>query len=455
MRALDIIRLKRDGHVLTRDAIDAFVAGVTDGTWPDYQVSALLMAIFLKGMTIEEATDLTQAMVHSGLALDWSELTTPRGCVAVDKHSTGGVGDKTSLVLAPLAAACGAIVPMMSGRGLGHTGGTLDKLAAIPGFRTDLSLSSMRKALAQTGCVLIRQTADVAPADRKMYALRDATSTVESKPLIASSILSKKITEGIGALVMDVKVGSGGFMEDIADARELARWLVAIAGRSGVRTEAFLTRMDTPLGLRVGNSSEVMESIATLKGEGPKDLEALSVHLAARMLVMSGVATADEAESRIRAALSSGRGLETFAAIITAQGGDARVIDDASLLPMADHESLVAHHAPGLCRPFTPGRSAAPLWCSALGAITWTRRSTTASASMCSHRKAPSSRRAIRFCASSIGTASDSTTLWHDCRRQSRLPMPPQRRCPSFSKQFTRRRRTDDYRHPSGPPGPL
>lgn len=341
MRALDIIRLKRDGQLLTREAIDVFVAGVTDGSWPDYQVSALLMAIFLKGMTIEEATDLTQAMVHSGMALDWSELTAASGSVPVDKHSTGGVGDKTSLILAPLAAACGAIVPMMSGRGLGHTGGTLDKLAAIPGFRTDLSLAAMRKALAQTGCVLIRQTADVAPADRKLYALRDATSTVESKPLIASSILSKKITEGIGALVMDVKVGSGGFMADIADARELARWLVAIAGRSGVRTEAYLTRMDTPLGLRVGNSSEVIESIATLKGEGPEDLETLSVHLAARMLVMAGVATADEAESRIRDALSSGRGVEKFAAIIAAQGGDARVIDDPALLPMADGESLI------------------------------------------------------------------------------------------------------------------
>ena len=341
MRALDIIRTKRDGQVLTREAIDAFVSGVTDGTWPDYQVSALLMAIFLKGMTLDEATDLTQAMVHSGVALDWSDLTAPRGCVAVDKHSTGGVGDKTSLILAPLAATCGAIVPMMSGRGLGHTGGTLDKLAAIPGFRTDLSLAAMRTVLAQTGCVLIRQTADVAPADRKLYALRDATSTVESRPLIASSILSKKVTEGIGALVMDVKVGAGGFMEDINDARELAQWLVGIAARSGVRTEAFLTRMDTPLGRRVGNANEVAESIATLKGEGPADLEALSVHLAARMLVMAGVAPAAEAESQVRAALTSGRGLEKFAAIIEAQGGDPRVIDDPSRLVMADGEMLL------------------------------------------------------------------------------------------------------------------
>lgn len=342
MRALDIIRLKRDGQLLTREAIDAFVAGVTDGTWPDYQVSALLMAIFLKGMTLEEATDLTQAMVNSGVLLDWSEFYGGReGVVPVDKHSTGGVGDKTSLVLAPLAAACGALVPMMSGRGLGHTGGTLDKLAAIPGFRTDLSFAKMRKALSETGCVLIRQTAEVAPADRKLYALRDATATVESIPLIAASILSKKVTEGIGALVMDVKVGSGGFMADIEHARELARWLVGIAARSGVRTEAFLTRMETPLGLRVGNSSEVLEAIATLKGEGPADLTSLSVHLAARMLVMSGVAPADAAESLVRAALSSGRGLEKFAAIITAQGGDARVIDDPSLMPMADREAVV------------------------------------------------------------------------------------------------------------------
>ncbi len=347
MRALDIIRQKRDGHRLTRGAIDVFVQGVTDGSWPDYQVSALLMAIFLRGMTIDEATDLTQAMVESGMALDWSELTSTRGSVAVDKHSTGGVGDKTSLVLAPLAAACGAIVPMMSGRGLGHTGGTLDKLAAIPGFRTDLSLSAMRKALAQTGCVLIRQTADVAPADRKMYALRDATSTVESKPLIASSILSKKITEGIGALVLDVKVGSGGFMEDRDDARELAQWLVRIATRSGVRTEAHLSRMDTPLGRRVGNTNEVLEAIATLKGEGPADLEELSVFLAARMLVLAGVAPEAEAESQIRRALTSGRGLETFRAVIIAQGGDPRVIDDPSVMPWAEQEAYVTAQRAG------------------------------------------------------------------------------------------------------------
>lgn len=342
MRALDIIRSKRDGRGLTRAEIDAFIAGVTEGTWPDYQVSALLMAIFLKGMTLEEATDLTQAMVGSGIQLDWSDLLSDRGSVVpVDKHSTGGVGDKTSLVLAPLAAACGALVPMMSGRGLGHTGGTLDKLAAIPGFRTELSLAATRNILGAVGCVLIRQTADVAPADRKLYALRDATATVESRPLIAASILSKKITEGIGALVLDVKVGSGGFMERREDARALAQWLVGIATRSGLRTEACLTRMDTPLGRRVGNASEVHEAIATLKGDGPADLEALSVHLAARMLVISGVAPAGEAESRVREALASGRGLEKFANIVTAQGGNPRVVDDPSLMPLAEGEAFI------------------------------------------------------------------------------------------------------------------
>lgn len=342
MRALDIIRAKRDGRALTREEIDTFVRGVTDRSWPDYQVAALLMAIVLRGMTLDEASDLTQAMVDSGDRLDWTGLMASRpGEVAVDKHSTGGVGDKTSLILAPLAVACGAIVPMMSGRGLGHTGGTLDKLAAIPGFRTDLSIAETRRALADVGCALIRQTDDVAPADRTLYALRDATATVESRPLIAASILSKKIAEGIGALVLDVKVGSGGFMEKLDDARELARWLVGIATRSGVRTEALLTRMDTPLGRQVGNANEVRESIATLKGEGPADLESLSVHLAARMLVMAGVAPAGEAESRVREVLRNGRGLETFAAIIAAQGGDARVIDDSGLLAMADREAVV------------------------------------------------------------------------------------------------------------------
>ena len=225
MRAVDLIRQKRDGHALSADAIRAFVAGATDGSWADYQITALLMAIVIRGMTIDEAAMLTDAMVRSGEKLDLSEF----GGTPVDKHSTGGVGDKTSLILAPLAAACGAIVPMMSGRGLGHTGGTLDKLESIPGFRTRLSLDEMREALRRTGCALIGQTDEIAPADRRLYALRDVTATVESIPLICASILSKKIAEGIGALVMDVKVGRGAFMKTEADARQLATWLVGIA----------------------------------------------------------------------------------------------------------------------------------------------------------------------------------------------------------------------------------
>ena len=330
MRVVDLIRHKRDGGALGDAEIRAFVAGVTDGSWPDYQISALLMAIVLRGMTLDEASVLTDAMVQSGQRVDLSEF----GGVAVDKHSTGGVGDKTSLILAPLAAACGAIVPMMSGRGLGHTGGTLDKLEAIPGFRTRLSLDEMRRALRRTGCALIGQTAEIAPADRRMYSLRDVTGTVESIPLICASILSKKLAEGIGALVLDVKVGRGAFMKTIDDARQLAEWLSGIAERNGVRTQALLTPMDTPLGRAVGNANEVIESIETLKGEGPEDLQQLSLTLAARMLVLSGRAADDgDAEEQVRRALASGAGLEKFRQIIEEQGGDPRVVDDYNRLP--------------------------------------------------------------------------------------------------------------------------
>jgi pyrimidine-nucleoside phosphorylase len=270
--------------------------------------------------------------VHSGERLDLSEF----GATPVDKHSTGGVGDKTSLILAPLAAACGAIVPMMSGRGLGHTGGTLDKLDAIPGFRTRLGLDEMRTVLRATGCALIGQTEEIAPADRRMYSLRDVTGTVESIPLICASILSKKLAEGIGALVLDVKVGRGAFMKTAEDARRLASWLAGIAERSGVRTEAMLTAMDAPLGRAVGNANEVIESIDTLKGRGPKDLEELSVRLAVRMLVLCGRARDDgDGERQVRQALTSGAGVERFRAIIAAQGGDPRVVDDYARLPAA------------------------------------------------------------------------------------------------------------------------
>jgi pyrimidine-nucleoside phosphorylase len=343
MRAIDVIRRKRDGGTLEPEEIRAFVDGVTEGSWPDYQVAALLMAIVIRGMSLAEASTLTEAMVGSGRTLDLSDL----GGTPVDKHSTGGVGDNTSLILAPLAAACGAIVPMMSGRGLGHTGGTLDKLEAIPGFRTGLSLDEMRAALKSTGCVLIGQTAEIAPADRRMYALRDVTGTVESIPLICASILSKKIAEGIGALVLDVKVGRGAFMKTESDARALAMWLAGIAERNGVRTEALLTSMDAPLGRAVGNANEVIEAIETLKGRGPKDLERLSVRLAARMLVLAGVTDDDtEAERRVRAAIADGSGVEKFRAIIEAQGGNPHVIDDYHLLPSAPkRQDWVAPHA--------------------------------------------------------------------------------------------------------------
>ena len=332
MRVVDLIRHKRDGGALERADIEAFVSGVTDGTLPDYQTSALLMAICIRGMTAEETAALTDAMVRSGVRVSYPDLA----AVPVDKHSTGGVGDKTSLILAPLAAACGAIVPMMSGRGLGHTGGTLDKLEAIPGFRTGLSLDELRHAVGTIGCAMIGQTSEIAPADRRLYALRDVTGTVESIPLISASIMSKKIAEGIGGLVLDVKTGDGAFMKTGERSRALAESLVAIGEASGVRTEALITRMDAPLGRAVGNASEVIESIETLKGKGPRDLETLSVMLATRMLVVSGVERDDQAaEARVRAALTSGSGVEKFREIIAHQGGDPRVIDDYTRLPSA------------------------------------------------------------------------------------------------------------------------
>jgi len=352
MRAVDLIRQKRDGGALGDAAIRAFIAGVTDGSWPDYQVAAMLMAIVLRGMTLDEAVTLTDAMVKSGRTLALGDL----GGTPVDKHSTGGVGDKTSLILAPLAAACGALVPMMSGRGLGHTGGTLDKLESIPGFTTRLSLDRMREVLVETRCVLIGQTDEIAPADRRLYALRDVTGTVESLPLICGSILSKKIAEGIGALVMDVKVGRGAFMKTPAEAATLARWLVDIANRHGVKTQAFVTRMDAPLGRAVGNANEVIEAIETLKGRGPADLEDLSVRLAARMLVLAGVAPGEaDAHARVRAVLTSGAGLETFGRIIEAQGGDRRVIDDYARLPHATREEPVRAPRAGVVHAIDAG----------------------------------------------------------------------------------------------------
>jgi pyrimidine-nucleoside phosphorylase len=327
MRAVDIISSKRDGRSLTRDEIGFFVDGVTSGTLPDYQASALLMAILLRGMSAKETAWLTDAMVHSGVRVDLSDIPG----VKVDKHSTGGVGDKTSLILAPLAAACGVPVPMMSGRGLGHTGGTLDKL------------EEMKAALARTGCAMIGQTAQIAPADKKLYALRDVTATVESIPLISASIMSKKIAEGIDALVLDVKTGSGAFMKTEADSRRLAESLVSIGNASGVRTEAVITLMEAPLGRAVGNALEVIECIEVLKGRGPADLIDVSVELAARMLVLGGVARDRMAADRqVRGAIASGAGLERFRQIVETQGGDPHVIDDYDRLPHVADRHIVA-----------------------------------------------------------------------------------------------------------------
>jgi len=329
---------KRNGGALSRAEIDFFVQGVTAGTLPDYQASALLMAILLRDMSAEETAWLTDAMVHSGIRVDLAEIPG----VKVDKHSTGGVGDKTSLILAPLAAACGVPVPMMSGRGLGHTGGTLDKLEAIPGFRVNLSLDEMKAALARTGCAMIGQTAQIAPADKKLYALRDVTGTVESIALISASIMSKKIAEGIDALVLDVKTGSGAFMKTEADSRKLAESLVSIGLASGVKTEAVITAMDAPLGAAVGNALEVIECIDVLKGGGPRDLIDVSLDLTARMLLLGKVATdRADADRQAQAAIDSGAGLERLRRIIEQQGGDPRVVDDYARLPSVEARHVV------------------------------------------------------------------------------------------------------------------
>jgi pyrimidine-nucleoside phosphorylase len=332
MRAVDIIRKKRDGEALNRAEIDNFVAGATDGSWPDYQISALLMAIVLRGMGDEETAWLTEAMARSGTRFDLQELAGRK----VDKHSTGGVGDKTSLILAPLAAACGAAVPMMSGRGLGHTGGTLDKLESIAGFRVDFSAREIVGALADVGCVIVGQTRDIAPADRRLYRLRDVTATVESIPLITASIMSKKLAEGIDGLVLDVKVGCGAFMKTVQDAEQLAQSMVRAGQLAGVRTEALLTRMDAPLGRAVGNAIEVVEAIETLRGQGPRDLTELAVILASRMVLMADRAeTIGDAERQVREAMASGAGLDRFRRMVARQGGDPGIVDEPSRLALA------------------------------------------------------------------------------------------------------------------------
>jgi len=332
MRAVDIIRAKRDGDALSREAIAAFVTGVTDGSWPDYQASALLMAIVLKGMNAVETAWLTDAMASSGDRVDLKHIPG----LKVGKHSTGGVGDKVSIVLAPLAAACGVTVPKMSGRGLGHTGGTLDKLESIPGFRVAPSLDEYKAQLADLGCCLISQTATIAPADKALYALRDVTGTIESLPLIASSIMSKKLAEGSEALVLDVKCGRGAFMKRPSEARALARSMVSIGTAAGVRTECFITQMDVPLGHAVGNAVEIAECLEVLRGQGPADLIELVVRLGTRMVRLAKkAATDEEAAALVRHTLASGAALARFRAMVERQGGDPGIVDDPGRLPSA------------------------------------------------------------------------------------------------------------------------
>ncbi|HXX20501.1 MAG TPA: thymidine phosphorylase [Candidatus Acidoferrum sp.] len=334
IRTADVIRKKRDGHELSRADIAHVVDGYTRGGIPDYQVSAWLMAALLRGLTRAETAALTDAMLHSGQVLDLSEFSSAK----VDKHSTGGVGDKTSLVLAPLAAAGGLVVPMISGRGLGHTGGTLDKLESIPGFRVDLSIERFREILRVCGCSMIGQTAEIAPADRKFYALRDVTGTVESPFLICASIMSKKLAEGIDALVLDVKTGSGAFMKTEEDAAFLAGLMVETGKRMGKKMVALITDMDQPLGMKIGNALEVQECLDVLRGRGPADLRELCLELAAWMFCLGGRADKIEPGKELAARLiDSGKALEIFRQMVVLQGGDSGVIDDPSRLPRAEH----------------------------------------------------------------------------------------------------------------------
>ena len=343
-RIVDLIRRKRDGGELTSEEIHYIISRYTEGAIPDYQVSALLMAIVLKQMSRAELAALTEAMLHSGSVLDLSDLPGRK----VDKHSTGGVGDKTSLVIAPLVAAAGVPVPMISGRGLGHTGGTLDKLESIPGFNVNLSLDEFRHALATCGCGLIGQTAEIAPADKKLYALRDVTGTVESPFLICASIMSKKLAEGIDALVLDVKTGSGAFMKKLEDSVFLAELMVETGRRMGKKMVALITDMDQPLGLKIGNSLEVEECIEIMRGKGPDDLRELCLECSAWMLFLGGRTTSVEKGKALAVELiASGAALERFREIIALQGGDSSVVDDTNKLPHAANRVAVVSPATG------------------------------------------------------------------------------------------------------------
>ena len=332
MRTVDLIQRKRDGEELAPDEIEFLVEGYTSGDIPDYQMSAFLMAVFYTGMSDREVTRLTECMLRSGDLVDLSSVPG----VKVDKHSTGGVGDKTSLIVAPLAAAAGVVVPLMSGRALGYTGGTLDKLESIPGFRTNLSTDEFRKQLTEQGLCFIGQTERLAPADGKLYALRDVSGSVESIPLIASSIMSKKLAEGVDALVLDVKVGNGAFLKKQVDARRLAQMMVSIGRPRDKKVQALITDMSQPLGYAVGNALEVMEASQTLQNAGPTDLTRLSIELAARMIYLGKKAgTLDEARRTAEQLLVDGSGYQKFKDVVAAQGGNPQALDKFELLPNA------------------------------------------------------------------------------------------------------------------------
>jgi pyrimidine-nucleoside phosphorylase len=347
----EVITRKRDGKKLEEQQIRDLIAGFMDDSVADYQMSALAMAIYFQGMGFDETVAMTIAMRDSGKVVSLGHVDAPK----VDKHSTGGVGDKVSICLAPIVAACGVAVPMMSGRGLGHTGGTLDKLEAIPGFRVDLSMREFRTQLGKIGCALIGQTGALAPADKRLYALRDVTGTVESIPLITSSILSKKLAEGIDALVLDVKVGRGAFMKTESDARELARSLVRVGTLAGKRVSALLTDMNTPIGLTIGNALETAEALEILHGRGPNDLRELTYDLAVEMLRAAGVAkTKAQALRRIELAVADGAALGKMRQIVEAQGGDPRVVDAPSKLPTARHRATVTATSDGYVTGIDP-----------------------------------------------------------------------------------------------------
>lgn len=335
---LEIIRKKRDALELSTEEISYFIKGYLSEEIADYQMSALLMAIFLQGFSDTETQALTEEMLFSGEVLDFSYLSQAK----VDKHSTGGVGDKTSLVIAPIVAAAGLCVPMISGRALGHTGGTLDKLESIPGFKTNISLKDFKQIIEKIGFAIIGQTDEIAPADRKIYSLRDVTATVDSIPLITASVMSKKLAEGLDGLLLDVKCGNGAFMRTIEDARRLSQVMVNVGKQMKKRTTAFITAMDQPLGWSVGNSLEVIEAIETLKGLGGEDFRFLCIELAAKMLHLGKVALdIDEGRRQVHSLISSGAALEKFEQMIIAQGGNANVINDFSLLPQAKHQAEV------------------------------------------------------------------------------------------------------------------